>query len=157
MRVLGWLVAGCVLSMLYVSSVPAQIGGGGGQFSSLGVWVSSGDVTVVVAKSRDSAAAWSRTTGEWKRIEFKAKDTDALVAVVGDDVTAFRAGDRIFAFGGESGQWDSIAVSEKLQSVPVVGHGYASVEEDGKYFIFSSKVGKWSGVELASAKLVTNE
>ena len=88
--------------------------------------------------------ACSGLTGAWDSVELgdlKAYPT------VGFNVTAFRAGNKIYAFSADSGKWDSAELEPDDVGNPSVGLNTSFFETKSRIYAYSGKYGKWDMVD----------
>lgn len=104
--------------------------------------------TMFLLISPDKTRLWGYSTekGEWKDSGFKGGDGAAVVPILGGSVAVFRTRDKAYAFGSESGEWDSVDLSGP--GTPIVGTHVAAIGEGRKVHAFSSLKGEWDTLEL---------
>jgi hypothetical protein len=89
-------------------------------------------------------AVFSAKTSKWYPIDLKEPARRQAQPIVGEGLVAYYVGRRAYAFSDEAERWDVLELSEGAVAVPIVSSTYATVEHDGRLYVFSAKTGTWA-------------
>lgn len=119
---------------------------------------------LIVPQSRDKLLAFSMESGDWSQTKVAGKPSAEALAKLQPTVSSAMGicpvGRDLYAYSSASGNWSRLRVPEEAKFSYSVGDNFvfAQIEtETGttEYYLFSKNSLEWSGVDLATGKLLT--
>lgn len=124
----------------------------------------SSEFTLIVPQSRDRILAFSLETGDWSKTKIAGKPSADVLAklqpTVSGEMAICPVGRDLYAYSAESGNWSRLRVPEQAKFTYSVGEHFvrAQIETEAgatQYFLFGENSIVWSGVDLATGKLLS--
>lgn len=122
------------------------------------------DFILIVPQSRDKLLAFSMESGDWSQTKVAGKPSAEALAKLQPTVSSAMGicpvGRDLYAYSSASGNWSRLRVPAEAKFSYSVGDNFvfAQIENETgttEYYLFSKNSLEWSGVDLATGKLLT--
>ncbi|QGQ23116.1 hypothetical protein F1728_10730 [Gimesia benthica] len=119
---------------------------------------------LIVPQSRDKLLAFSMESGDWSQTKVAGKPSAEALAKLQPTVSSAMGicpvGRDLYAYSSASGNWSRLRVPEEVKFSYSVGDYFvfAQIETEAgasQYYLFGKNSLEWSGVDLATGKLLT--
>lgn len=119
---------------------------------------------LIVPQSRDKLLAFSMESGDWSQTKVAGKPSAEALAKLQPTVSSAMGicpvGRDLYAYSSASGNWSRLRVPEEVKFSYSVGDNFvfAQIETETamtEYYLFGKNSLEWSGVDLATGKLLT--
>jgi hypothetical protein len=119
----------------------------------LGLWASTDQLHVALAKDGRSIHAFSSRTGRWTHRTLKTKLPDDAVPIVGGEMAVIQTKETVYAIGSRMKDWATLKLNTP-GTIAAVSGSVVRVEDGRQLFLIGPDSEHWEGIDLDTGSVL---